>query len=979
MTALVFSPLADPTSWTLSVAGRTFVPPGLRYTGYGLRALRAVRGTAAEVRAPTAGILRRVPGVGVDAGKTVVELQVNPLRLRRIGRRLPWGVPTFYFVLDPATLGSFSDDDTATAEDRLATASEVVILLAGQDRTSLDPALWAQQIGDAITAAQGDTSSWQPFASRVQTQTNTGATAPVIVLDHAGRLAENATLDLVFGAPGAETVHRVTMVPSDGGDLQKTVARLNAPPGNLPIANLWGSATSFRLRPVLSTSPSGTAALPAMQLARVEDRVGQAGEIEVTPAKRHIALTDLNAWFAPQYATPTGASQPALERFTRGNLVRTFVNGPEYFRDLFTTLPGAAAPGGELHLAGWSMVPDVELIRRLPTDSLTLPITLEDAAKAISGTAGRCRFLPSQMMRLDPNAPLKAGEFWVFYLIVVGILVLGALGIAFVTDGSGAFILFALIVANPFVMSLIFDSGGRPLEQNAKAIDTLKTAQIAGSSAHFSPYPAQVADNTASPPLTGFPYDALVGAILGFGVHHQKLAVVKTIDGMGDAGFVGYCGGIDLWPDRLDDERHLAPHPFHDVHARVEGPAVRDLARSFKERWDHDVPGEQLDAVPAASAFGTPGKAAVQVARTYFAAAAPARAFPFAPAGDRTIANTMLRAIAQAREFIYIEDQYFTPPSGYQSALVSKVASGDIHTLLVTIPGLADQPFGEIVRDPFIAALRAADAGRGIVRVGYPRLHFSVPENELRASSGRCLLREAVPSNPGLNPTIALGPVARLPKPPFWVAVEGELMYIYDEASGGDASKRFFKVERGDDTRFLRGGIAPKGVTVREHPSGAAATVLDFHAVYVHAKMMIVDDVFLGVGSANLNRRGLFHDSEINIFVVPEALRHDAGNPVSDLRRRLWAEMLDLPRDLAAPLLDDPRAAARLFDRSPFAGNRYTPIDAFPAHLMFGATTGDGLAGTALQLGIASKIIIPDHRKLFDALIDPSSATESAP
>ena len=976
MTPLLFSPLAGPAAWTLTLPGVVTVPAGLRYAGYPLRALRAVTATAAEVRAPAAGILRSAAGSGPLAGKTVVELQVNPLPLRRIAARLPGGAPTFYFVLDTAAVVAFTTGDSAAANERLATTGEVTILLAGQDRTSLDPALGVQQIADAIASAGGDASAWQPFAARVTSQTNTGAAAPVIVLDHAGRPAQDATLDLAFGAPAAETVHRVTMAPGDGGDLQRTVARLSAPPTNLPISNRWGSATSFRLRPVLPTSPAATPALASMQLARVEDRTGATGEIEVTPAMRHIAVSNLHLWFAPQYATPTGAAQPALAHFTRGNRVRTFVNGPEYFRDLFTTLPRAAAGNGELHLAGWSMVTDVELIERLATDPGTLAVTLEAAAKAISDGGGKCRFLPARLLQLDPNAPLKAGEFWAFYLIVASVLVLGSEGINFVAnDPSGAFILFALIVANAFLIELIFDSGGRPLEQNQPAIDALETAAISGSSAVLSAYPAQVEDNTASPPLTGFPYDALFGAIRHFGVHHQKLAVIKTIDSAtGSPAFVGYCGGIDLWPDRLDDERHLATAPFHDVHARIEGPAVRDLAQTFKEHWDRDVPSEALGALPTVSAFGAPGKAAVQVARTYFRAASPARQFNFAPRGDRTIADTMLAAIPQAREFIYIEDQYLTPPVDYRTALVDKVASGDINTLVITIPGLADQPFGEIVRDPFVAALHAADGGRGIVWVGYPRLHYRLADSDLRAASGRCRLVDPLPAN---QVTVRLGPIARLPKPPFWLAVEGELMYAYDEA-GGDDTSRTFRVERGDDTRFLRGGTAPRGVAAREHPALAAATVVQFRGVYVHAKLMIVDDVFLGVGSANLNRRGLFHDSEANVFVVPEALRHDPANPVAELRRRLWAEMLDLPRDLAAPLLRDPLAAATLFDRSPFAGNRFTPIDAFPLHLMFGATTGDGAVGTLLQLGIAPKVIF-DHAKLFDAVVDPSSATETAP
>jgi phosphatidylserine/phosphatidylglycerophosphate/cardiolipin synthase-like enzyme len=60
------------------------------------------------------------------------------------------------------------------------------------------------------------------------------------------------------------------------------------------------------------------------------------------------------------------------------------------------------------------------------------------------------------------------------------------------------------------------------------------------------------------------------------------------------------------------------------------------------------------------------------------------------------------------------------------------------------------------------------------------------------------------------------------------------------------------------------------------------------HALYVHAKVGIVDDRWLTIGSANLNEHSLFNDTEMNV------LTHDA-----ELARRtrleLWAEHLELP------------------------------------------------------------------------------------
>ena len=56
--------------------------------------------------------------------------------------------------------------------------------------------------------------------------------------------------------------------------------------------------------------------------------------------------------------------------------------------------------------------------------------------------------------------------------------------------------------------------------------------------------------------------------------------------------------------------------------------------------------------------------------------------------------------------------------------------------------------------------------------------------------------------------------------------------------------------------------------------------------VYVHAKMGIVDDRWLTVGSANLNAHSLLNDTEMNIVT------HDEGIARST-RLRLWSEHLE--------------------------------------------------------------------------------------
>jgi phosphatidylserine/phosphatidylglycerophosphate/cardiolipin synthase-like enzyme len=51
--------------------------------------------------------------------------------------------------------------------------------------------------------------------------------------------------------------------------------------------------------------------------------------------------------------------------------------------------------------------------------------------------------------------------------------------------------------------------------------------------------------------------------------------------------------------------------------------------------------------------------------------------------------------------------------------------------------------------------------------------------------------------------------------------------------------------------------------------------------VYVHAKLMIVDDVFMTLGSANVNTRSMEVDSELNIC-------HEHAGVTAPLRKRLW-------------------------------------------------------------------------------------------
>ena len=172
------------------------------------------------------------------------------------------------------------------------------------------------------------------------------------------------------------------------------------------------------------------------------------------------------------------------------------------------------------------------------------------------------------------------------------------------------------------------------------------------------------------------------------GSHHQKFVVLRHPGRPElDCAFVG---GIDLCHSRRDDAVHVGDNqrqqmaavygsrpPWHDVQLQVRGPVVGDIETVFRERWedpallsrnpfhmmrDHEVRGNpELRKLPIQSPDPPEcGAHAVQLLRTY-----PLRRpnYPFAPAGERSVARGIVKALRRAQRLIYIEDQYLWSPS----------------------------------------------------------------------------------------------------------------------------------------------------------------------------------------------------------------------------------------------------------------------------------------------------------------------------
>ena len=172
------------------------------------------------------------------------------------------------------------------------------------------------------------------------------------------------------------------------------------------------------------------------------------------------------------------------------------------------------------------------------------------------------------------------------------------------------------------------------------------------------------------------------------GSHHQKLLVIRHRDD--PTRDIAYVGGIDLCHSRRDDAAHggdpqaldtMAEEygdtpPWHDVQAAISGPAVHDVETVFRERWEDPTTLSRspvillrdrlrgLDTTPDPLPEQAPppppvegGTHAVQLLRTY-PNLRRGRDYAFARGGERSVARGYTKAVEQARQLVYVEDQY---------------------------------------------------------------------------------------------------------------------------------------------------------------------------------------------------------------------------------------------------------------------------------------------------------------------------------
>jgi phosphatidylserine/phosphatidylglycerophosphate/cardiolipin synthase-like enzyme len=197
--------------------------------------------------------------------------------------------------------------------------------------------------------------------------------------------------------------------------------------------------------------------------------------------------------------------------------------------------------------------------------------------------------------------------------------------------------------------------------------------------------------------------------------HHQKVLVVDDR--------LAFCGGGDISVDRWDtpahqddDQRRIMPKqechaPRHEVMMMVDGEAARALGDLARERWFRST-GERL-APPPPDTGGDPWPAHVpaQLIGPTVAIARTEPKWKKRPLVDE-IRQLTLACIAEARQTIYLENQYFTSPV-VTEALAARLAEPDGPEVVLISTGRAPSWFDQLTMDrargEMIWRLRAAD------------------------------------------------------------------------------------------------------------------------------------------------------------------------------------------------------------------------------------------------------------------------------
>jgi phosphatidylserine/phosphatidylglycerophosphate/cardiolipin synthase-like enzyme len=939
-----------------AVPGASGTDPPARYAGVRLLWLHVPPSVPvlSFARASQRIYAHLAPGPGTPVGAGVL-LELSPLPGFIAGAllELPGGAPVQYVLLDGADASAVlhqDDDSLVMVEEPLVTPTQGAWLtLCFQDRVCRDPRAWSLALDGAAQAGGVERSAaWQGFLTSVAATSG----PRVRLLDHTGRPSPHTAVQITTGG----ITHDVTT--DNDGDTGVDVV------GGAAEVTIAGAGA------LLASADSDNGVLGATLTLTADDR--------------HVLVSKIDDWLAPRTPGVVATDAKRLPDWSAGNTFEPIVDGIPYFERLVQDLR-AAKGGGAVELADWDFV--IESLddktkpwSLLPEDDSTQILNLLD--ELITG--GAQALVLVNRFEQTTQAELETLRADVAIALVAAGVLLGILDVAhaLVVDIRGWVLLAAGLTLIPALPDAqLLDLVVALAEPSSSAVDAINQAHP--GTAVWTPYPAALADNPLAPtPLTigGVRVDEVVAHV---GVYHHKIAIAKPPGG--DP--VAYLGGIDIDPNRVDGPLHRAAFPFHDVQVRLTGPAADDVVRTVAERATYHGATPPIAPADDPSSLHGDGPHVVQVSRTYFApgAGSTTKPFPTALHGEHTTHETVLKAIANAREYIYIEDQYFTPDKQVVGALVAAGSRPGLQ-LVVTLVEDNGQLLGALRRNDVVHALIESWGAR--FRIGTPLRRHLDPEPATFGGLGRMVLRKDV--GPGED-TVFFGPSERCPAPPFWAFVESELVRVDSVVANGagtgpvpggnpspDDPNQTWQQVNVRRSPGSTSGSPGWGAKPDNHDEGSCVLAVQVPAIYVHAKLIIVDDVFVGIGSTNANRRSMEHDGEIHAFAISPSLKRDPGNPALRLRCRLWAEHLGLPPELGLSLLADPVSSLAYFDRSWYRGSRWQPLQTQSATDPPAVAIPVLSSAAGILLGLAAGVVAGDvdRDNLWASFVEPTTLND---
>lgn len=379
---------------------------------------------------------------------------------------------------------------------------------------------------------------------------------------------------------------------------------------------------------------------------------------------------------------------------------------------------------------------------------------------------------------------------------------------------------------------------------------------------------------------------------------------------------------------------HIQPRmPWQDVHTRIEGPSVSDLLRNFIVRWNASG-GKKLSLPKPPSAYEKVGNAHIQVLRSAPAAmrAAEASANPslkskYASGTEDDIHRAMVQLIENSSKFIYIESQFFVSEFGDEARsetdLLSPAAS------FINVAQGKDQE----ATAKFVSKISDDRKIRWRRREIDITAALTPPTNQVCNALIKRIERAILDvKTPKYHVYITI-PVH--PEGSVWsnASIAVQVYWTMQTISFGSRSllngiRRALKAKvlrDAGDKNYRRVIDTPGNNEYEDIPIEDCfeyVTLLNLRnwaklgtdkdpryvteQIYVHTKLMIVDDLYALLGSANINDRSLIgeRDSEIAVLVVDgdESRADTCGKgsqrPIRgyahELRKQVWKKLFGL-------------------------------------------------------------------------------------